>query len=56
MFTFKLMFKLGTMDISSKTGVITLIYKKGDKEDIADYKLILNLGYKIYTIIPKNCM
>ena len=27
---------LGTMSVSSRTGVISIIYKKGDKEDIAN--------------------
>ena len=29
--------KLDAMGISSRTGVMSLIYKKGDKEDITNY-------------------
>ena len=49
---------LGIMGVNSRTRDISLIYKKGDKEDIAKYRhiLSLNLGYKIYTTILKNRM
>ena len=49
---------LDTVSVSSRREIIPVIYKKGDKKDIADYKPIslLNLDYKIYTKIFKNCM
>ena len=49
---------LGTVSVSSRREIISVIYKKDDKKDIAGYKptSLLNLDYKIYTKIFKNCM
>ena len=50
--------KLGNMGVSSRKGVISLVYKKDDKEDITNYRPIslLNLDYKVYTRVLKNSM
>ena len=41
--------KLGTIRVTSRTGIMSAMYKKGDKRDIENYKPIsfLNLYYKI---------
>ena len=48
--------KLGTIIVTSRTGIRYATYKKGDKRDIENYRLtsFLNLYYKIYTIILKG--
>ena len=48
--------KLGTISVTSRTRIISAIYKKGDKRDIDNYRPIsfLKLYYKIYTTILKG--
>ena len=48
--------KLGTISVTSRTGIISATYKKGDKRDIENYRptSFLNLYYKIYTTILKG--
>ena len=48
--------KLGTISVTSRTGIISAIYKKGDNGDIENYRPIsfLNLYYKKYTTIIKD--
>ena len=48
--------KLGTINVTSRTGIISAIYKKSDKGDIESYRptSFLNLYYKFYTTILKG--
>ena len=48
--------KHGTISVTSRTGIISATYKKGDKRDIENYRptSFLNLYYKIYTTILKG--
>ena len=48
--------KLGTIGVTSRTGIISAIYQRGDKIDVQNYRLIsfLNLDYKTYTKILRN--
>ena len=50
--------KLGTIRVTSRTGIISATYKKGDKRDIKNYRptSFLNLYYKIYTTILKGSL
>ena len=44
--------KLGTMGVTSRTGIVSVIYKNGDEKDIANYRsiLLLSLDDKIFII------
>ena len=46
------------MEGSFRTRIISVAYKKGDKKDIPNYRLIslLNLDYKMNPRLLKNCM
>ena len=48
--------KLGTINITSRTQIISATHKKGDKRNIENYRStsFLNLHYKIYTTILKG--
>ena len=48
--------RLGTIIVTSRTGIISSTYKKVDKRDIENYKptSFLNLYYKIYATILKG--
>ena len=53
--------ELGTICVTSRSGIMSAIYKKGDKRDIENYRpiLFLNLklqflNYKIYATILNN--
>ena len=48
--------KLGTISVTSRTGIISATYKKGDKRDTENYRptSFLNLYCKIYTTILKG--
>ena len=50
-------YKLVTVGVNPRTGVIFVIYEKGDKKGILKDRLIslLNLDCKIYTPILKKC-
>ena len=42
--------KFGTIGVTSRTGIISATYRKGDKKDIADWLIsLLILDHKIYT-------
>ena len=45
--------KFGTINVTSRTGIIYATYKKGDRRDIEDCRptWLLNLYYKIYTTV-----
>ena len=48
--------KLGTIGITSRTVIISAIYKKDDKRNMKNYRPILfsNLNYNIYITILTN--
>ena len=48
--------EIGTINVTSRTGIITAIYKKVDKRDIENYRPIslLNVYYKIHATILKG--
>ena len=48
--------KFGTMRVTSRTGIVSAVYKKGDKRDAENYRPILfsNLDYRVHTTALKN--
>ena len=48
--------EIGTINVTSRTGIITATYKKVDKRDIENYRPIslFNLYYKIHATILKG--